>query len=74
MKVAFDENVPIAMVRVFQSLAKENQFRKLGLIVQCAQDYTPKKGDADFLKGNDVPWIKRFANAGGRVILLATLA
>jgi hypothetical protein len=69
LKVAFDENFPITMVRVFQTLAKENQFRKLGLIIECAQDYSPKPSDADFQKGNDVPWIKRFASAGGRVII-----
>lgn len=71
MKIAFDENVPICMVRVFQTFAKERQLRKLvgDFEIQSAADYTPNPGDPDYAKKNDVPWIKRFSAAGGRVII-----
>jgi hypothetical protein len=71
LKVAFDENVPIAMVRVFQTFASERQLKKLiGTIeVKSAKDYAPTPGDADYLPKNDVPWIKRFAADGGKVII-----
>lgn len=59
------------MVRVFETFAKENQIRKLTgvLQVESAADHTPKPGDADYIKGSDVPWIRRFADAGGKVII-----
>lgn len=69
MQVAFDENIPIAMVRVFKALATERQFRKLGLTIHGADDFTPKPGDEDYKPNNDVPWIKRFAAAGGKIII-----
>jgi hypothetical protein len=71
LRVAFDENIPSAMVRIFGILAKERQLQWLfgGLIIETAKDYTPKKGDPDYAKNNDVPWITRFAEAGGRVII-----
>ena len=59
------------MVRIFRILAKEKQLQWLsgGLIVESAKDYTPRKSDLDYQKNNDVPWIKRFAEAGGKVII-----
>jgi hypothetical protein len=71
LKVAFDENIPPAMARVFQILATEKQFQWLiaGLVIERAKDYTPKKGDPDYLKNDDVPWIKRFSAAGGKIII-----
>jgi PIN like domain len=71
LKIAFDENVPIAMVKVFQTFANERQLkRKIGAFeITSATQYTPKPTDDDYLKKNDVPWIKRFAAAGGRVII-----
>jgi hypothetical protein len=71
LKVAFDENVPSAMVRMFQILADERQLKGLssGLIVESATDYTPKPGEDDHRSKDDVPWISRFAAAGGRVII-----
>lgn len=71
MKIAFDENIPIAMVRVFQTFAKERRFKHLsgGHSIESAQDYAPKPGDTDYEPKNDVPWIKRFAEAGGQVII-----
>ena len=71
MKVAFDEHVPLAIVRAFESFANEHKIRKLtgGLTVQKAKDYAPNPGDDDYLKGNDVPWIRRFSRTGGKVII-----
>ena len=71
MKIAFDENVPIAMVKVFQTFANERQLkRKIGAFeITSATSFTPKPGEGDYLKKNDVPWIKRFAAAGGTVII-----
>ena len=71
MKIAFDENIPTAMVRIFQILANEKQLRWLsdGLTVKSAADYTPKRGDPDYDKNNDAPWIRRFAADGGSAII-----
>jgi hypothetical protein len=71
VKVAFDEHVPPAMARVFTNLATERQFRNLsaGLSLESAKDYAPQKGDSDYVRKNDVPWLKRFARAGGRVVI-----
>jgi PIN like domain len=71
LKIAFDENVPIAMVKVFQTFASERQLkRKIGAFeITSATQYTPKPADDDYLRKNDVPWIKRFAAAGGNVII-----
>lgn len=71
MKIAFDENVPIAMVRVFETFASERQLRKLSgeFEVKSAKDYTPRPGDHDYVAKSDVPWLKRFAADGGRVVI-----
>jgi hypothetical protein len=71
LKVAFDENVPAAMVRVFQTFANERQLKKLigSIEVTSAANYAPKLGDADYRPKNDEPWIKRFAADGGKVII-----
>jgi len=71
VKIAFDENVPIALVSVFTTFANERQLkRKIGAIqVVSAVEYTPKKTDEDYKPNNDVPWIKRFAAAGGKAIV-----
>ncbi len=59
------------MVKVFQTFASERQLkRKIGAFeITSATQYTPKPADGDYLKKNDVPWIKRFAAAGGKVII-----
>lgn len=61
MKVAFDENIPIGMVRVFQTLAAEGQI--LEAEIHYAGDYRPtgERGDEN--------WIVRFAKDGGNVIV-----
>jgi hypothetical protein len=71
LKIAFDENVPIALVRAFRTFAAERQFKRtLGQFeIESAKDYTPNVDDPDYVKNNDVPWIKRFAKAGGKVIV-----
>jgi len=71
LKIAFDENVPLGMVRVFQTFANERQLQKFigGFVIQSAADFTPKPDDADYARRNDVPWIKRFSAAGGKVII-----
>jgi hypothetical protein len=71
LKVAFDQNVPIGMVRILQSFAKETQFRKISgnFEIKAAADYTPKPGDDDYRPKNDVPWLKRFADDGGKVVI-----
>jgi len=65
LKVAFDEHVPPALVIVFQTLAKE------GFLTGCefvaARDYH-HAGDP---KDDDRPWLKRYAAAGGRVVITA---
>lgn len=71
MKIAFDENVPLGMVRVFQTFAHERQLRKLtgNFEIKSAKDYTPRPGDADYVPGSDVPWLKRFADDDGKVVV-----
>jgi hypothetical protein len=71
VKIAFDENVPATMVRVFQTFANESQLRKLTgeFEIKSARDYTPNATDPDYVRKSDVPWLKRFAADGGKVII-----
>ena len=72
MKIAFDENVPLGLVRLFQIFASEKQLRKLSgdFEFKSAMDYTPRPGDHDYSKSaGDVPWLKRFAADGGRIVI-----
>jgi PIN like domain len=71
LKVAFDQNVPIAMVKVLQTFARERQFRKISgpFEITSAADYTRKIGDPDHRPKDDVPWLKRFAEDGGKVVI-----
>jgi len=39
------------------------------LTIESAADYAPKPGDADYVKKSDVPWLRRFAAAGGKVVI-----
>ncbi len=61
MKVALDENIPLGIVRAFQALAGERTIR--GYQFVSARDYS-ENGDE-----SDVPWIRRFAADGGRVVI-----
>jgi hypothetical protein len=71
VKVAFDQNVPIGVVKVLQAFAKEKQFSKISgnFIIKSAQDYTPQPGDDDYRAKDDTPWLKRFADDGGKVVI-----
>lgn len=71
MKVAFDEHVPIAVAKVFLSLAQERPLRRSSgdLTFHLARDYAPRITDADYIRKSDVPWVDRFAAAGGRAII-----
>lgn len=59
------------MARAFERFASEPQFKRLlsNISIEKAKDYAPAKGDADYKKGSDAPWIRRFAGAGGRFII-----
>ena len=75
MKIAFDENVPNALVKAFQLFSNERAFKSKGdFEIQSALDYTPKLHDKDYLPKNDVPWIKRFSDSDGRVIITGDTA
>jgi hypothetical protein len=67
LKIAFDENVPVQMVRVFTALGQEKRFR--GFEFVSARDYAPKYDDPDYIKKSDVPWLERFAQDGGKVVI-----
>ena len=71
MKIAFDENMPRALVRTFRTLARDKGFqRTFGKIqIVSAKDYTPKPDDEDYLPGNDVPWLTRYRKSRGRVFI-----
>lgn len=71
MKVVFDQNVPIGLVRVLQNFASEKQFKRISgnFVIKAAADYTPKPGDSDYKAKDDVPWLKRFADDGGKVVV-----
>jgi hypothetical protein len=79
LKIAFDENTPAAMVRLFRGFQQEKALRRaLGpdagdAEIVTAQDYYPAVGDDDYRqvhgKVPDDPWIRRFAKDGGKAII-----
>ena len=72
MKIAFDENIPVGMVRAFEVLGKERQIKKaLGgkLELQKAKDFVPSAADPDHVSRSDVPWLKRFSASGGHGVI-----
>jgi hypothetical protein len=71
VKIAFDEHIPPVMVKIFQNFASDRQLLKLSadLTIQSAADFYPHPGDADYSPRNDAPWIRRFAAAGGKVVI-----
>jgi hypothetical protein len=72
LKIAFDENVPLGMVRVFQALAGERKLRRqIGSTIEfvSANNYAPRPTDRDFIRGSDVPWLARFAADGGKIVI-----
>lgn len=71
MKVAFDENMPAAMVRILKGFHGERGLKSLaaGITIVQAQEYYPDQKDADYSAKDDSPWIRRFAADGGRVVI-----
>lgn len=69
MKIAFDENIPAQMVRVFRALGQEKRFKRDKFEFYSAVDYTPKPTDSDYSPKNDVPWLNRFAADNGKVVI-----
>jgi hypothetical protein len=71
LKVAFDQHVPAALAKVFITLAKERAIRRVseGLVFEEASNYAPSVGDRDYIRRNDVPWLDRFAAAGGHAVI-----
>ena len=80
MKIAFDENVLLGMVRVFRTLATErkmlwsvaptkNPSDRGTWVIVSAKDYAPDPTDQDYASGSDAPRIDRFAKDGGEVII-----
>lgn len=71
MKIAFDENMPLALVRTFRTLARDKAFRRTfgNLQIVSAIDYTPKTDDDDYLPKNDVPWLTRYKKSRGRIFI-----
>src|SRR5258708_2997974 len=59
------------MVKIFLEFASDNQLLKLSadLVIESAKLYYPGPDDADYLRRNDAPWIRRFSAAGGKVII-----
>lgn len=59
------------MVRVFRSFHQERSLKRIvqGVTLESAKDYTPSREDPDYEHKSDVPWIKRYAASGGRVII-----
>ena len=59
------------MAKLFLGLIREKRVAKTirGLTFEKAADYAPKAEDGDYVKGSDVPWLNRFAVAGGHAII-----
>lgn len=60
---------------MFAGFASERQFQKLsvGLTIRSARDYAPTKNDPDYIRKSDAPWIRRFAEDNGKVIISGDL-
>jgi hypothetical protein len=56
-------------------LAAERAIRRVseGLIFEKAADYAPTRDAADFIRKSDVPWLDRFATAGGHAVISGDL-
>ena len=62
MKIAFDEHIPPVIVKIFKGLAKDGDILKAEIV--SARDYVDGKKQS-----SDVPWIKRFHEDGGNIII-----
>lgn len=61
MKVAFDENVPQALVRVFQTLVSEG--------VICGIEFVSARQYVTSIGAGDIPWLEAFAGDGGNIVI-----
>lgn len=62
MKVAFDEHVARGLVHVFNTLGEDKHLIKHTF--HAAGDYA-----IDIDNGDDAPWMRRFADDGGQVVI-----
>lgn len=71
MKIAFDENMPSSMVRVFKAIGDQKGFKKhfRGVELVFAKDYTPQIDDLDYVAKDDAPWLVRYKKAGGKIVI-----
>lgn len=71
LKAAFDEHVPTALAKAIISFAKEKMIQRIsrGIVWETAASYAPKPTDGDYVRKSDVPWLDRFAAAGGRAVI-----
>ena len=63
--------MPPVIAKAFLALANESPIRRIAkdFIWERATDYAPKSSDRDYVRKSDVPWLDRFAAAGGRAII-----
>jgi hypothetical protein len=61
----------MALVRVFETFTSERNSKRIigNFVIESAKKYTPSSTDSDYEPKNDVPWIRRFYKAGGRIII-----
>ena len=59
------------MLRMFAGFNGERALRHIvdGVDIVHAQNYYPSELDEDYSAKNDAPWIRRFAEDGGRVVI-----
>lgn len=59
------------LAKAFIAFAQEPMIRRIskGIIWEKADDYVPKRTDRDYVRKSDVPWLDRFAAAGGHAII-----
>ena len=71
MKVVFDQHVPPTLAKVFIALSKEKVIQRTckDMIFEKAEDYAPSLSDKDYIRKSDVPWLDRFAKAGGYAVI-----
>jgi hypothetical protein len=71
MKIAFDENMPASVVVTLKTIGEQRGFRKhfKGVEIVQAKDYAPGFTDADYLRKNDSPWLRRYRADGGKVFI-----
>jgi len=61
LKIALDENIPVAIVKFLEGLAKTDDSEKIRLV--SARKYRP------ISEVGDEHWVRRFARVGGKVVI-----